>query len=77
MATLTSKGQITIPKSVRDGLHLQAGDRVEFVVESDGTVRLVPVTSSVTDLKGIVPPPRGRLSLADMDEAVARGASKR
>ncbi len=54
--TITSKGQVTIPKPVRDALDLSAGDRVEFLVEPDGTIKVMPVTASVTELKGIVPP---------------------
>jgi AbrB family looped-hinge helix DNA binding protein len=76
-ATLTSKGQITIPKAVRDRLNLRSGDRVDFVVEQDGTVRMVPLTASVRELKALVPRPKRKLSLDDMDEAIARGAAKR
>lgn len=73
--TLTSKGQVTIPKAVRDQLHLKPGDRVEFVVEADGSVRMLTVTASVRDLKGMAPPPATPLSLDDMDRAIAKGAS--
>ena len=77
MATvITSKGQVTIPKSVRDKLKLHSGDRLDFIVESDGTVRLVPVTASIKELKGLAPKPKRKLSLEDMDNAIARGASK-
>ena len=76
MTTITSKGQVTIPKSVRDKLKLRAGDRVDFLVEPDGTVRLVPVTASVKELKGLVPRPERILGLEEMDEAIARGATK-
>ena len=77
MATvITSKGQVTIPKPVRDKLKLRTGDRLDFIVESDGTVRLVPITASIKELKGLVPKPKRILSLEDMDKAIARGASK-
>lgn len=76
MTTITSKGQITLPKSIRDKLKLRAGDRLDFVVDPDGTVRIVPVTSSVKELKGLVPPPERVLSLEEMDDAVAKGAAK-
>ena len=77
MATvITSKGQVTIPKPVRDKLKLRTGDRLDFIVESDGTVRLVPITTSIKELKGLVPKPKRILSLEDMDKAIARGASK-
>jgi len=74
-ATITSKGQVTIPKSVRDALHLAAGDRLEFLVETDGSIRAIPVTGSVTDLKGLLPPPKQTLSLEEMDTAIATGAA--
>jgi len=52
-ATLTSKGQITLPKAIRDLLRLEAGDRVDFVVKDDGTVLLRPATVDVRELKGL------------------------
>jgi len=76
-ATITSKGQVTVPKKVREQLHLKPGDKIEFLVDENGTVRVVPVTAKVTQLKGMVPKPRRVVSLEEMDEAVARGAAKR
>lgn len=51
-ATLTSKGQITIPKDVRDALHLRPGDRLDLVLQADGTVRMLPITGSVRRASG-------------------------
>jgi antitoxin PrlF len=53
-ATLTSKGQLTLPKVVRDLLRLGAGDRVDFIVKDDGTVVLRPATVDVRELKGLL-----------------------
>lgn len=39
---ITGKGQVTMPKQVRDKLNLHAGDRLDFITEPDGTIRLVP-----------------------------------
>lgn len=47
VATITSKGQITIPKEVREHLHLAEGDRLEFVIDEIGEVRIRPATGSV------------------------------
>jgi AbrB family looped-hinge helix DNA binding protein len=44
--TVTSKGQVTIPKNLRDYLGLQAGDQVDFVFADDGSVRLQPTQSN-------------------------------
>lgn len=74
-ATLTSKGQITIPKDVRDALHLWPGDRLDFVLQADGTVRVLPITGSVKRLKGVLPKPSRALSLEQMNAAIAKGAS--
>jgi len=51
-ATMTSKGQITIPKSIRDLLHLHTGDRVAFSVRGDAEAVLKPVTKSVDEVFG-------------------------
>lgn len=53
-ATLTSKGQITVPKSIRERLRLDAGDQVDFIVQDDGTVVLRPATVDVRELKGLL-----------------------
>lgn len=75
-ATVSNKGQITLPKPLRDKLHLNAGDRVEFLITEDGHIELVPVSASITRLKAIVPPPAKPVSLNDMDAAIARRAGR-
>lgn len=75
-ATLTSKGQITIPKAVRDSLKLHVGDRLEFLVDPDGSVRIVPATRPVTELKALLSRPAQTLSLDEIDAVIAeRGAN--
>ena len=69
-ATITSKGQVTLPKALRDHLHLAAGDRVEFILEANQVVRLVPLTTSVARLKGILPKPEHPVSLEEMEDAI-------
>lgn len=71
-ATVTSKGQTTIPKPVRDHLHLKPGDRVEFIIQDDGSVVLVPATVDVADLEGVLPKPKAPVSLADMEAAIRK-----
>jgi antitoxin PrlF len=53
-ATVTSKGQITLPKAIRDFLRLDTGDRVDFVVQDDGRVVLRPATVDIRELKGLL-----------------------
>lgn len=74
-ATLTSKGQTTIPKDVREHLRLQPGDRLEFVMK-DNVVILRPATRKVTDIKGFLPKPKRPLSIAEMNEAIRQRAGK-
>lgn len=70
-ATLTSKGQITIPKAVRDTLKLRVGDRLEFLIDVDGSLRIVPATRSVTELKALLPRPARKLKLEQIDAVIA------
>lgn len=74
-ATLTSKGQLTIPKDVRDALGVGPGDRVDFVQMADGNFAVMPATKSIKRLKGIIPKPKAPVSLKDMDDAVAAGTA--
>lgn len=76
-AVLTSKGQITVPKEVRDKLSLETGDRVEFVESEQGGFYIVPATRDVSTLKGIVPAPERPISAAAMNRAIAARAKKR
>lgn len=73
-ATLTSKGQLTIPLAVRQRLGLKTGDRIDFVFAADGSITLLPVRIPFENLRGILRSPAGRapLTLDDMDRAIAR-----
>ena len=57
-ATLTTKGQITIPVEVRTSLGLDTGDRVEFVEVAPGRYEFIAATRPVTALKGMFGEPR-------------------
>lgn len=74
-ATISSKGQITLPQHGWERLHLTPGDKVLFLMEEDGSVHLIPKHASLKDLKGIVPKPEQPVSLEEMERAIGRGAS--
>jgi AbrB family looped-hinge helix DNA binding protein len=76
-ATLTSKGQITLPKIVRERLGLGAGDKVEFIETEPGAFRLVAATRDVRTLKGLIPKPAKPVSIEEMNRVIARMGSKR
>ncbi len=77
-ATVTSKGQITIPVKVREALHVEPGDRLEFVELDPGRFEVVAVSRSVTQLKGMFGKTPKRVSIEDMNQAIrSRGASAR
>ena len=73
-ATISSKGQITIPAAVRQALKLKAGTRIQFLQEEDGRFSFVPMTRSVLALKGVVPRLNRTVSLEEMEDAIAEGA---
>lgn len=77
-ATLSSKGQITIPAEVRNELKVDAGDRVEFVQIAPGRYEFVAVTHDATALKGMFGPAKKTVSIESMNAAIAlRGAAAR
>ncbi len=80
-ATVSSKGQITIPAQVRQALQVAAGDRVEFVEVEPGRFEFFAATQSVKALKGMFGKaslPKARVTIADMNLAIARrGAQAR
>jgi AbrB family looped-hinge helix DNA binding protein len=76
-ATITSKGQITLPREVRDHLHVREGDRVEFEIDRDGEVRVRPLAGSVEELFGMFRRPDApSRSLKQIGEGIARLARK-
>ncbi|MFO8072469.1 MAG: type II toxin-antitoxin system PrlF family antitoxin [Polyangia bacterium] len=76
-ATITSKGQITIPKSIRKMLRLEAGDRIGFVVREDGVVEMKPETLDIRELRGCLDPRRHGVSLEEMEKDIAAEATDR
>jgi AbrB family looped-hinge helix DNA binding protein len=74
-STVTSKGQITIPKEVRDAVGLDTGKRVSFRVRSDGVVEMRPDDVDLLSLCGMLKPRVKGVTLEEMDEAVRRGAT--
>lgn len=77
-ATVTSKGQITLPKSIREHLRLDTGDVIDFIVNDEGEVIVRPITGDIMDLKGILHQPgRAPLSIEEMDAAILRAVSRK
>lgn len=77
-ATLTSKGQVTIPVDVRNDMKVDAGDRLEFIQIAAGRYEVVAVTRSVRELKGMFGKPARSASIDEMNIAIARrGAAAR
>lgn len=74
-ATVTSKGQVTIPVDVRTKLGLRPGSRLAFVPTSTGGYEIHAEGASIQDLKGAVARPSEPVSLPEMDEAIAAAAS--
>ena len=63
-------------KAVRECLHLNPGDKIEFLVDEDGTVRVIPVTATLRQLKGMVRKPDRVVSVREMEDAISKGASE-
>lgn len=76
-ATVTSKGQVTIPKEVREQLRLRSGHKLRFTVENGNRAVMRPVSKRLGDLAGILPKPKRTLTLEEMDEAIQSGAVER
>lgn len=69
-AKITSKGRVTIPKQVRDRLHLEAGDRLSFRVRKDEVIEIVRETLDLSRLAASVGPRVKGVALEDMETAI-------
>ena len=76
IATLSSKGQITIPVSIRELLGIKTGDALDFVPTKSKTIELIPAHTPVHALRGLVSKPKRPVTLAEMDAAIATGGEK-
>ena len=75
-ARLTKKGQVTIPKTIRDYLHLDTGSKIDFVIDENGDVKVIPLNVAAENLSGILHQEgMSKASLEDMERSIAEGAS--
>ena len=75
-SALSIKGQATIPKTIREFLHLKPGDRVKFFLHPDGSVMILPKLPT-SALRGIISSRLGRpATLDEMDQAIAADAAR-
>ena len=74
LATVTTKGQITIPAEVRKALHIHAGDRIEFVETGTGRFEVIAGVNDVSGLKGLVKT-TSVVSIEAMNSAIKSRAS--
>lgn len=74
---LTSKGQITIPKNIRDALGVQPGDHIAFTIRHDGTVTVAANTVDVRSLRGRLKSDVRGVTVEAMQDAIRQSAAKR
>jgi len=75
-ATMTSKGQITVPKEVRDALGVRPGDRLAFRARDDGSFVVEAETVDLMTLRGALKPKRRGVTVEAMNEAIRRTAGR-
>ncbi len=70
-SSLSTKGQVVIPRVIRERLGLRAGDKIDFVLSDSGEVAMRPATADIRSLKGCVKVPKGEaVSVEDMNRAI-------
>ena len=76
-STLISKGQTTIPKDIRTRLNLHPGDRLEFVIDEDGRVLVLPASIDASEIAGMLKPPTRPVSVKGMNQAIRKRGGRR
>lgn len=75
-ATITSKGQVTIPKKIRDYLKLDTGSKVDFVIDENKEVKVIPLIVPVQALSGMLHRPGMKAAtIEEMEEAIKIGSA--
>ena len=74
-STVSEKGQLVIPREIRKVLDVQRGDKLAWIVEDDGTIRVSVAKGDLMALKGRIKSGGRSVSVEEMDEAIKAGAS--
>ena len=78
LATITSKGQVTVPKNIRDQLNIQAGTQLDFTLNNDGTICVRPLNRTALSIVGILKRPGQKaVTIEQMNDTIAEAASER
>ena len=74
ISKMTQKGQVTIPKDVRDSLHLVTGDKVEFIHNDQGEYLIKPLTRKVSEVAGLLNKYKKSqpVTIEEMNQAIAQ-----
>lgn len=76
-STVTSKGQVTIPKEIRLGAMIHEGTQVDFQIQKDGCILMIPIQRHISELKGIIKSKRkSPVTLKEMKRAISDGAQE-
>jgi antitoxin PrlF len=75
-ATVTAKGQVTIPATVRNALGIEVGSRIEFVEMENGRFMIMPAVNPIQSLKGMLRRPPAPVSIEEMNQAIAAQGAK-
>ena len=70
IATVTSKGQVTLPATLREKLGIRAGSKLDFSISPEGHLEVEVMRGTLDDLKGILPKPPRALTLEEMEAAL-------
>lgn len=76
ISTITSKGQTTIPKSIRRKLNLVTGDNIEYYVNKDNSITLYHSDLDITHLYGVLTKTDKKVSIEDMNQAILKRRAK-
>lgn len=75
--TVTSEGQVTIPKKIRMRAMIHEGSQLDFQIRDDGSILIIPIQTPISHLKGMIKSKRKKpVSLAEMKKAISDGTQK-
>jgi AbrB family looped-hinge helix DNA binding protein len=76
--TVTDTGQIAIPQEIQEYLKLRVGDKIDFVIDEEGQVKIIALNVSVDELSGILHRPGiKKATIEEMEVAILEGANDR